>query len=88
MSPTIEAVYEQGVFRPRRPVDLAEGTRVEVIVIAPTTDKPNDAPPTGIQTPAEILAEIAAWAEAIDSPTRDGRDHDAILYGREGARSY
>ena len=83
MSTTIEAVYEQGVFRPRRPVDLAEGTRVEVIVIPPRSDDPR----AGVQTPAEILAEIAALATPSDTPTRDGRDHDAILYGRDGVHA-
>src|SRR5262245_39366289 len=28
MSETIEAIYENGVFRPVKPVDLPEGTRV------------------------------------------------------------
>jgi predicted DNA-binding antitoxin AbrB/MazE fold protein len=30
MSQTIEAVYENGIFRPLSPVDLPEGTRVRV----------------------------------------------------------
>jgi predicted DNA-binding antitoxin AbrB/MazE fold protein len=30
MSQTIEAVYENGVFKPLRPVELPEGTRVRV----------------------------------------------------------
>jgi predicted DNA-binding antitoxin AbrB/MazE fold protein len=33
MSTSVEAIYENGVFRPLQHVDLAEGTRVEVIVI-------------------------------------------------------
>jgi predicted DNA-binding antitoxin AbrB/MazE fold protein len=30
MSQTIEAIYENGIFRPLSPVDLPEGTRVRV----------------------------------------------------------
>jgi predicted DNA-binding antitoxin AbrB/MazE fold protein len=30
MSRTIEAIYKDGVFKPLRPVDLPEGTRVRV----------------------------------------------------------
>ena len=30
MSHTIEAIYENGIFRPLSPVDLPEGTRVRV----------------------------------------------------------
>lgn len=30
MSQTIEAVYEDGIFKPLKPVDLPEGTRVRV----------------------------------------------------------
>lgn len=32
---TIQAIYENGVFRPTEPVDIAEHTKVEVIVPAP-----------------------------------------------------
>jgi predicted DNA-binding antitoxin AbrB/MazE fold protein len=30
MSQTIEAIYEDGIFKPLKPVDLPEGTRVRV----------------------------------------------------------
>lgn len=30
MSQTIEAVYEDGIFKPLKPVDLPEGTRVRI----------------------------------------------------------
>ncbi|MBO3457943.1 antitoxin family protein [Aetokthonos hydrillicola Thurmond2011] len=50
MTISIEAVYEQGVLRLLQPIQLAEGTRVEVTVTLTPKDK----------TPKEILAEIAA----------------------------
>jgi predicted DNA-binding antitoxin AbrB/MazE fold protein len=39
MSASIEAVYEQGVLRPLIPLGLAEGTRVEIILIEPLEAK-------------------------------------------------
>jgi predicted DNA-binding antitoxin AbrB/MazE fold protein len=79
MSTTVEAIYENGVLRPSQPLDLAEGTPVEVIVI-PRSPKPE--PQLRKRTPAEILAEIAATATPNDQPTRDAREHDQILYGK------
>ncbi len=32
MPTTIEAIYEHGVFRPKRPVKLAEGQEVELTI--------------------------------------------------------
>jgi predicted DNA-binding antitoxin AbrB/MazE fold protein len=34
---TITAIYENGVFRPTEPVDLPEGTPVEVVLELPRT---------------------------------------------------
>jgi predicted DNA-binding antitoxin AbrB/MazE fold protein len=35
----IEAIYEQSRLRPLQPLDLAEGMKVEIIVIAPVAAK-------------------------------------------------
>jgi predicted DNA-binding antitoxin AbrB/MazE fold protein len=84
MSTIVEAIYEKGVLRLSRPIDLAEGTPVEVIVM-PRSPQPTPEP--GKRTPAEILAEIAAMAvESTDTGGFSGRDHDKILYGDQGAR--
>jgi predicted DNA-binding antitoxin AbrB/MazE fold protein len=53
MTTTVEAVYENGVLRLSRPIELAEGTPVEVIVI-PRVPQP------GQRTPAQVIAELAA----------------------------
>jgi predicted DNA-binding antitoxin AbrB/MazE fold protein len=79
MSTSVEAIYENGVFRPLQHVDLAEGARVEVIVIT------RESPPRK-RTPAEIVAEIAAMDVESDPEGFSGRDHDKILYGERGAR--
>ena len=79
MTITLEAVYENGVFRPTQPISLAEGTRVEVVV---TANEPGSQP----RSPAEILAEIAALPIEGGGEEFSGRDHDRILYGKKGAR--
>lgn len=78
MATTVEAVYEQGVLRLKKPVALAEGTTVEVIIISRE-------PAPGEATPADILAAIASLPLKGDSGEFSGRDHDQILYGREDA---
>ena len=79
MTTLVEAIYEHGVLRLMQPIDLAEGTRVEVIVAAKDSA-------AGQATPADILASIAALPLAADGEEFSGRDHDAILYGPHGAR--
>jgi len=84
MSTMIEAVYEQGVLRLSRPIDLADGTRVDVIVIAShpafTPVMPGE-PGPGKRTPAEIMSEIAAMPMESSREGFSGEDHDRVLYG-------
>ena len=83
MPPTpIEAVYEHGVLRPTRPIDLAEGARVEIILISESTAN-RAIPPT--RTPAEVAARIAAMPMESSPIGFSGEDHDAILYALDRA---
>ena len=79
MTTTVEAIYEQGVLRLIQPLSLAEGTRVDIIVMT------RESPAEG-RTPADILAAIAALPMAVGGEEFSGRDHDKILYGDTGAR--
>ena len=72
----IEAEYRDGVLRPIRPIDLAEGTRVELLVI-PRDYSPA---PEGL-TPADVAARIAAMPLQSSLDGFSGEDHGAILYG-------
>jgi predicted DNA-binding antitoxin AbrB/MazE fold protein len=89
MSTMIEAVYEQGVLRLSRPIDLADGTRVDVIVVAShpalTPVMPEEPGPRK-KTPAEILSEIAAMPMESSPDGFSGEDHDQVLYGRDEPR--
>lgn len=85
MPTTIEAIYEQGLLRLSRPIDLADGTRVDVIVVPhrESTPTPQAADPTKRQrTPWEIIDEIAALSVQTKPGDLTGRDHDKILYGK------
>ena len=79
MTTTVEAIYEQGVLRLIQPLSLAEGTRVDIIVIT------RESPAEG-RTPADILAAIAALPMEVGGEVFSGRDHDKILYGDTGAQ--
>jgi predicted DNA-binding antitoxin AbrB/MazE fold protein len=72
----IEAIYEGGIIRPVEPLELPEGTRIDVIVI--TRERPG---PNG--NAAEILAEIAALPLESSSDSFSAREHDSILYPKK-----
>jgi hypothetical protein len=77
---TITAVVEAGLLRPTTPLMLAEGTRVELLVMC---DEMKGKQPG--RTAASILAEIAALPTLGGDP-RTGQDHDVVLYGEQGGR--
>ena len=71
----IKAVYEHGVIRPLQPLELAEGARLDVIII---THEETET----IDNPAEILAEIAALPLEGSSDVFADREHDSIHENR------
>jgi len=73
MTMTIAAIYEKGVLRLMQPIELPEGTSVEIIVIPKTSHSQP-------KSPADILAEIAALPLEDNSDTFSGREHDKVLY--------
>jgi predicted DNA-binding antitoxin AbrB/MazE fold protein len=73
MTVTVEAIYEQGILKLSQPIPLADGTRVEVMVISPPVE-------LATQSPSEILQDIAAMPLQGKQDEFSGRDHDKILY--------
>lgn len=70
MTITVEATFENGVLRPKEPLDLVEGAEVQVTICAV-----EDA-----QTEADPLDEvIGICTEGPDISLADR--HDEILYG-------
>jgi len=75
----VAAVYEDGVLRLKEPISLAEGSLVDVIVIAHEGHGASG-------TAAQMLATIAALPEEGDGRPISGREHDRSLYGNNGTR--
>lgn len=76
MATPIAAIYEQGVLRPTQPIDLKEGAQVQLIIV-------NEQDTSITQSPAAILAAIAALPLEGDASQFSGRDHDIVLYPTE-----
>lgn len=78
MNATITAVVEGGLLRPTTDLKLAEGTRVQLIILG------NGENAKEIRPAAAILAGIAALPTAGGDP-RTSENHDQVLYGDQGA---
>ena len=74
MTTAVKAVYENGVFKPKEPVDLQEKTEVEVLI--PTPAPADDDDPTGWKAAEELIGFIK------DAPPDMAENHDFYLYGR------
>ena len=83
MNRTIPAVFDAGVFRPLKPVDLAQGTQVEVQV--PVAAPGTQLSPEELADQQAAIAQFFAKMDALPTEGPDdgfsGRDHDKILYG-------
>ena len=71
----IKAIYEDGVFKPKEPIQLEERTEVEVLI--PTTAQPEDDDPTGWTAADELIGFIK---DGLKEPV--GEQHDKHLYRR------
>jgi predicted DNA-binding antitoxin AbrB/MazE fold protein len=86
MSRAIPAIFDAGVFRPLEPVDLANGTHVEVQVPKPgAVGTDGECGPDQLARQQAAIAEFLATMEGLPIEGPDdgfsGRDHDKILYG-------
>jgi hypothetical protein len=76
MTARFTAIVEQGQLRPMIPLGLPDGSSVEVVIVAP------DPPGATEQSPAEILAAIAAMSSVPVDPSTSAR-HDDVLNSPE-----
>jgi predicted DNA-binding antitoxin AbrB/MazE fold protein len=74
MMKEIEAIYERGVLRPVEPLELPEGSRLDVIFVSRDEVNQNGA------AAAKSLGEIAELPLEGTSDVFSGRDHDSLLY--------
>jgi predicted DNA-binding antitoxin AbrB/MazE fold protein len=81
MSQQIDAIYDNGVFRPLMPLALPDKSHVKLTVDAPAASEPAD------KLAAQKAALRALWQELDKLPqhhNNDGwsvRQHDELLYG-------
>jgi len=80
MNRTVNAIFENGVFRPTEPVALSDGAHVEITVHTSETVAEHGVSAAG------MLARLAALPIEGDADPFSGAEHDAILYGKDGAR--
>jgi predicted DNA-binding antitoxin AbrB/MazE fold protein len=85
MDYTITAVFDSGVFRPLEPVDLAQGTQVQVQVPKLTPMQSEELSPEELAKQQAAIEEMLAEIESLPIEEPDdgfsGRDHDRVLYG-------
>ena len=65
---TVKAIYQNGVFRPKEPVDLEEHTEVEVLI--PEMSSPHAEDPTGWKAAEALIGFIE------DAPADMAENHD------------
>lgn len=73
----VEVIYENGIFRPVRPVVLLDGMRGEVHL--------HPAQPVDPDQVNRLLDEIAALPIEGTPDTFSGADHDSVLFPKEGS---
>ena len=71
----VHAIYEKGVFRPTRPVQINDGAQVELTIEESVTESQ----PTQIVNTLEEIAKLPI-EKAKDSFS--GADHDRVLYDK------
>ena len=89
MSHDIRAVFDKGVFRPLEPLDLPDGTCVQLRV----DEEMREIAKEGQIDPAELkqqqlalqamLREVERLPQTAKRDGLSGRDHDYILYGSQ-----
>ena len=72
MTITVRAIYEDGVLKPKTPLELEEHTEVKLLVMRPVARDPDD--PTGWKAIDELIGA------GKGPPTDASEKHDDYLY--------
>ena len=87
MSQDIDAIYEDGVFRPLQPLAIPDGMRVQIHVDAADAELAGSAHENAetIQRQREALTQLRSKMAVLPCHAPQdglgGADHDQILYG-------
>jgi predicted DNA-binding antitoxin AbrB/MazE fold protein len=81
MTIDVDAVYEDGVLKPERPLALKERAKVHVTIVAKVEEPQvaEDDDPTGWKAAREF---IGMWKGGTPGESV-GEDHDKYIYGRK-----
>jgi len=77
MKTTVEAIFEDGVFKPVKPPELPEGQRVQITVESVTRPAPGDI--------LRMAAEVYLGLSASDVEEIEEMAHRRALFTREPA---
>lgn len=80
MTTAVKAIYEDGVFKPKEPVQLEDRTEVEVLIPVPAPTVEDD--PTGWKA----IDQLIGIADDEGGPTDVSENHDEYLYGSNRPR--
>jgi predicted DNA-binding antitoxin AbrB/MazE fold protein len=83
MTQKIRAIFENGVFRPIESVELLNGSQVQLTV---QTNEASISAERSLHDADAELDRIAALPIEGDRSPFSGAAHDAVLYGKNGAR--
>jgi predicted DNA-binding antitoxin AbrB/MazE fold protein len=81
MTQPVQAIYENGVFRPLDPVQVAEHERVSLVIESPAATSEVEVVARQRESLAKLRAEMDALPPGALVDGLGGADHDAILYG-------
>ncbi len=76
MEKTIEATYENGVFKPKSPVELEDKAEVRLTIESKPKIYDDQEDPTGMKTVKSFIGFIKNAPEGVPI----ARDHDKYLY--------
>ncbi len=86
MNISLDAIYEDGVLKPLKPVPLLEHQRVQVTIQAGTPTSPEDADQALLVRQQIAINELLAEVRNLPCPSAaDGfssSNHDEVLYRR------
>lgn len=87
MNKRVDAIYEQGVFRPIQPVDLPDQALVQLhirvggTIVKVTDSVSDDSIPRQTDDMREFLEWVRNQSQEPTVPPFSAREHDKILYG-------
>jgi predicted DNA-binding antitoxin AbrB/MazE fold protein len=77
MTTAVNAVYEDGVFKPETPVGLRDKTKVRLVIESLTKPEEEHDDPTGWRIAEELIGCIE------DGPEDGAENHDRYIYDKE-----